>query len=197
MFCIWTATKVSALITIGQTPSPTWFKRYWTLIDNIQALLNLLNMPLLQVSFIHEAQVLTLKICITFTLGALVDLYAVFAPYQSEPRSKHCDAVKEMAAVCSTFSLGDYQYLDCGLGVRHFVLLHLSTLIFFSWLCRLHCARCLTIPRSKPLLQVRKRAINAPSISSSSVVGDLAKPPHTLDKRFELSSICVIYYKVA
>ncbi|KAJ7667021.1 hypothetical protein B0H17DRAFT_1089355, partial [Mycena rosella] len=101
----------------GQPPSAAWSKRYWILIHNIHTHLNALNMPLLEVSFIHEAQVLTLKICIIFALAGLIDLYAVFAPFQSEPRLKHCEAVKKMAAVCGMFSGRDFQYLDSGLGL--------------------------------------------------------------------------------
>ncbi|KAJ7710613.1 hypothetical protein B0H17DRAFT_1027431 [Mycena rosella] len=102
---------------LGQPPSAAWSRRYWILIREIHTHLNVLNMPLLEVSVIHEAQVLTLKICIIFALAALIDLYAVFSPFQSEARSKHCATVEEMAAVCSVFSGRDFQYLDSGLGL--------------------------------------------------------------------------------
>lgn len=72
----------------------------------------------MEMTFTHEAQVLTLRGCILLSLAALVDLYAIFAPSNLAARQSHAAAVDEMARISSIFVERDYQYLDAWVGVR-------------------------------------------------------------------------------
>ncbi|KAJ7679452.1 hypothetical protein DFH06DRAFT_1316356 [Mycena polygramma] len=100
-------------------PSRTvWSKRYWHLIEDIHAHLAVINTPLIEVSFIHAAQVFTLKTCIIIALAALADLYALFAPFQPESLRQRNAVVDEIAGITSMFIGSDFDYLDRTLGVR-------------------------------------------------------------------------------
>ncbi|KAJ7455099.1 hypothetical protein FB451DRAFT_1373281 [Mycena latifolia] len=102
---------------LAHPSSSAWSQRYWNLIEDIQAHLNEINTPLLEVSFIHQAQVLTLRICVTTAFAALADLYALFAPFQPESRRKHGEVIEQIAAIASMFYDKDFPYLDANLGV--------------------------------------------------------------------------------
>ncbi|KAJ7455105.1 hypothetical protein FB451DRAFT_646166 [Mycena latifolia] len=97
--------------------SSIWFRRYWDLIEDIQAHLTEINTPLLEVSFVYQAEVLTLRICVITALAALLDLHALFAPFQPESRRKHGEAIEQIAAITCLFYDTDFPYLDCTVGV--------------------------------------------------------------------------------
>ncbi|KAJ6571019.1 hypothetical protein DFH09DRAFT_1153547 [Mycena vulgaris] len=101
----------------AHSDSTLWSMRYSNLIEDIYTHLNVISKPVLRESFFHEAQVLIHKSCILVTLGALVELYAVFAPSQPESRSKHSEVIEKIAAITGTFSSRDFQYLDATLSV--------------------------------------------------------------------------------
>jgi hypothetical protein len=71
----------------------------------------------MEVAFIHELQVITLKGNIIIALSALAGLYGLLAPSQPESRRKHRQVVTEIATISSMFSDRDVQYLDPTLGV--------------------------------------------------------------------------------
>jgi hypothetical protein len=79
--------------------------------------LGIINTPLIEVCFIHEAQVFTLKTCIIIALAALAELYSIFAPFQPELRRKREEVIDEIATITSMFVGKDFQYLDSALGV--------------------------------------------------------------------------------
>ncbi|KAJ6576963.1 hypothetical protein DFH09DRAFT_1148898 [Mycena vulgaris] len=101
----------------GDPASAADFTRYWQLIEDIYAHLRVINTPLLEVSFIHEAQVITLKSAVIVAQAALAQLYALSAPFQPESRRKHSEVVEDIAAITSMFSMQDFRYLDATLGV--------------------------------------------------------------------------------
>ncbi|KAJ6576894.1 hypothetical protein DFH09DRAFT_1077848 [Mycena vulgaris] len=63
-------------------------------------------------SFIRRVQVLALKSCVLVTLGALVELPALFAPVQPESCRKHSEVVQKVATITGMLSLREFQYLD-------------------------------------------------------------------------------------
>ncbi|KAJ7605162.1 hypothetical protein FB45DRAFT_524605 [Roridomyces roridus] len=93
-----------------------WSKRYWSLLASIDAHLKVVNTPFMEMSFTHEAQVLTLRGCILLSLAALVDLYSIFTPSHPAARRSHAGAVEEIARVSKMFGERDYQYLDAWVG---------------------------------------------------------------------------------
>ncbi|KAJ6518106.1 hypothetical protein C8R47DRAFT_1205181 [Mycena vitilis] len=98
-------------------PSRTaWSERYWHLVEDIHAHLAVINTPLIEVSFIHAAQVFTLKTCIIIALAALADLYALFAPFQPESLRQRNAIVNKIAGITSIFIGSDFDYLDRTLG---------------------------------------------------------------------------------
>ncbi|KAJ6576883.1 hypothetical protein DFH09DRAFT_1361261 [Mycena vulgaris] len=100
----------------GHPPLPEWSQRCWTLTQDIYAHLSVINKPGLEVSFIHNAQVITLKNCIIMALAALAELYALRAPFNSESRREHGEVIEEIAAITSVFSVRDFQYMDATMG---------------------------------------------------------------------------------
>ncbi|KAJ7668072.1 hypothetical protein B0H17DRAFT_1142635 [Mycena rosella] len=102
---------------LGQPGSKIWSDSYWNLIEDVHAHLKVVDTPLLEVSFIHEAQVLTLKTAVIIALAALADLYALFAPFQPELRRKHSGVVEQVGVITSMFCGKEFQYLDAILGV--------------------------------------------------------------------------------
>ncbi|KAJ7616580.1 hypothetical protein FB45DRAFT_230464 [Roridomyces roridus] len=101
---------------LSPTAETAWSKRYWSLLTSIDAHLKVVNTPFMEMSFTHEAQVLTLRGCILLSLAALVDLYSIFAPSHLAARRSHAGAVEEMARVSKMFGERDYQYLDAWVG---------------------------------------------------------------------------------
>ncbi|KAJ7081179.1 hypothetical protein B0H15DRAFT_472420 [Mycena belliarum] len=93
-----------------------WSARYWCLIEDIHAHLAEIDTPVFEVSFIHQAQVLTLRISVSTALAALAALHALFAPFQPEARRKRGEAIEHMAAIAGLFYDTDYPYLDATLG---------------------------------------------------------------------------------
>ncbi|KAJ7921420.1 hypothetical protein B0H13DRAFT_1985385 [Mycena leptocephala] len=104
-------------LDFGHPSGTLWTKRYWNLIEDIHAHLNVVNTPSIEVSFIHEAQVYTLKTCIIIALAALAQLYSLFAPFQPESERKYKDVIDEIANTMNMFVGKDFQYLDTTLGV--------------------------------------------------------------------------------
>jgi hypothetical protein len=105
------------LVEIGDATGTVGSKHYWNLIEDIHIYLNVINTPLIEVSFIHEAQVVALKMSIMIALAALVQLYALFAPFQPESARKREEIVDEIAAMTGMFAAKDFRYLDKALGV--------------------------------------------------------------------------------
>ncbi|KAJ6610527.1 hypothetical protein B0H10DRAFT_408277 [Mycena sp. CBHHK59/15] len=95
-----------------------WSTRYWTLIEDIYAHLNVINTPAME-ALIPELEIIqpTLRTCIIMALTALAKLYGLFAHFQPESRRKCREVVEEIARVSSLFQSEDYQYLDPTLGV--------------------------------------------------------------------------------
>ncbi|KAJ7616316.1 hypothetical protein DFH06DRAFT_109659 [Mycena polygramma] len=104
-------------VGFGDPARGDWSKRYCALIDDIHAHLNVVNNPLIEVSFTHAAQVFTLKTCVIIALASLADLYALFAPYKPESLRKRDAAVEEIASITSMFIGSDFHYLDTTLGM--------------------------------------------------------------------------------
>ncbi|KAJ6553152.1 hypothetical protein B0H19DRAFT_1155796 [Mycena capillaripes] len=94
-----------------------WSNCYWDLIEDVHAYLKVVNTPLIEVSFIHVAQVFTLKTCIIIALATLANLYALFAPIQPESERKHKEVIEEIASMTTMFLEKDFQYLDTTLMV--------------------------------------------------------------------------------
>jgi small basic protein len=84
------------------------------------------------VSFIHEAQVYTLKTCIIIALAALAQLYSLFAPFQPESERKYKDVIDEIANTMNMFVGKDFQYLDTTLGVRDILTAGAASCILMS-----------------------------------------------------------------
>ncbi|KAJ7737829.1 hypothetical protein DFH07DRAFT_841944 [Mycena maculata] len=102
----------------GHSDATPWSKRYWSAIEDINAHLHAIDIPLMEASFIHESQVLTLKTSgIIMALAALANLYALLAPLQPESRLKHSEIVDKIARISSTFTKRDYRYMDSTVGV--------------------------------------------------------------------------------
>ncbi|KAF7328396.1 hypothetical protein MVEN_02555300 [Mycena venus] len=106
-----------ANLEFGHPTGAAWSKRYWNLIEDIHTHLAIIDTPLIEVSFIHEAQVFTLKTCIIIALAALAELYALFAPFQPESQRKRGEVMDQIAAITSMFAGKDFQYFDPTLGV--------------------------------------------------------------------------------
>ncbi|KAJ7642322.1 hypothetical protein DFH06DRAFT_607761 [Mycena polygramma] len=104
-------------LKFGDPARTAWAKRYWNLIEDIQSHLRTVDTPLIEVSFIHTAQVFTLKTCIIIALAALADLYALFAPFQPEALRKRDAVVEEIAGITNMFVGSDFQHLDTTLGI--------------------------------------------------------------------------------
>ncbi|KAJ6576895.1 hypothetical protein DFH09DRAFT_1310907 [Mycena vulgaris] len=102
---------------VGHPASTLWSMRYSNLIEDIYAHLKVINTSVLEEAFIHETQVLTLKSCVLVALAALVELYALFAPYQPDSRRRHSETVQQIAAITGMFALRDFQYLDASLAL--------------------------------------------------------------------------------
>ncbi|KAJ7610117.1 hypothetical protein FB45DRAFT_942775 [Roridomyces roridus] len=92
--------------------STTWHKRYELLIEDLTSHLSVAKTPLLELSFIHPAQILTLKTCILMTLAALANLHSLFAPLQPSSRAQHAETIDEMALISSSFVAEDYRYFE-------------------------------------------------------------------------------------
>ncbi|KAJ6470156.1 hypothetical protein DFH09DRAFT_1294366 [Mycena vulgaris] len=97
---------------VGHPASTLWEMRHSNLIEDIHVHLNVIDTPVLEQIFIHEGQVLALKSCVLVTLGALVELHALFAPFQPESCRKHSEVVQKVATITGMLSLRDFQYLD-------------------------------------------------------------------------------------
>ncbi|KAJ7278855.1 hypothetical protein C8J57DRAFT_1304738 [Mycena rebaudengoi] len=105
------------LMQLDLNPSASWSEDCGNLIEDIHAHLDLINTPFMEVAFIHELQVITLKGNIIIALSALAELYGLLAPSQPESRQKHRQVVTEIAEISSMFSDRDVQYLDPTLGL--------------------------------------------------------------------------------
>ncbi|KAJ7613232.1 hypothetical protein FB45DRAFT_1009186 [Roridomyces roridus] len=111
--------------------STTWNERYEFLIEHLTSHLSITKTPLLELSFIHPAQILTLKTCILMTLAALANLHALFAPFQPSSRAKHSEAIDNMVLISSSFVAEDYRYFEATISVAWAVALRsVSTGIF-------------------------------------------------------------------
>ncbi|KAJ7609482.1 hypothetical protein FB45DRAFT_1010478 [Roridomyces roridus] len=95
----------------------TWHKRYQRLIENLTSHLSVAKTPLLELSFIHPAQILTLKTCILMTLAALANLHSLSAPFQPSSRAQHAEAIDDMALISSSFVPEDYRYFEATISV--------------------------------------------------------------------------------
>ncbi|KAJ6461560.1 hypothetical protein C8R47DRAFT_1080531 [Mycena vitilis] len=91
-----------------------WSKRYWDLIENIYAYLAVINTPLVEMFFIHAAQVFTLKTCIIIALAALADLHGLFAPFQPDSERQRGVVIAEISTITNIcMSIGsDFRCLD-------------------------------------------------------------------------------------
>ncbi|KAJ7118920.1 hypothetical protein C8R44DRAFT_789641 [Mycena epipterygia] len=98
----------------GQKPSPSWFEKYWKLVEQLHTHVSILGPVQLRVSFIPDAHTteLGLKLCSTMALAALADLHGIFSPFHAESSRRYRDAVLEIVSISSTFSMDDCQYLD-------------------------------------------------------------------------------------
>ncbi|KAJ7753936.1 hypothetical protein DFH07DRAFT_505932 [Mycena maculata] len=102
----------------GHSTATKWSERYWRLFEDINAHLRILNTSLMEVSFIHEFQILTLKTCgILVAFAALANMHALLAPFQPGAQRKHGEVVDEIARISSTFTERDYRYMASLVGV--------------------------------------------------------------------------------
>ncbi|KAJ7832255.1 hypothetical protein B0H14DRAFT_2803445 [Mycena olivaceomarginata] len=145
-----------AQLEFGNPTGTEWSKRYWALSEDLHAYLGIINTPLIEVSFIHEAQVFTLKTCIIIALAALAELYSVFAPFQPELRRKREEVIDEIATITSMFVRKDFQYLDSALGVCWEIALR-PILGDDAWLIWHDMSQALPVPRSSPAALVTLR----------------------------------------
>ncbi|KAJ6608017.1 hypothetical protein B0H10DRAFT_2439264 [Mycena sp. CBHHK59/15] len=101
-----------------------WSARYWTLVEDVHAQLNIINTPSTE-ALVRELKVLrpSLVTCIIMALAALAKLYGLFAPFQPESRRKHREVVDEIARITASFHPEDYQYLEPTLGAPRFACL--------------------------------------------------------------------------
>ncbi|KAJ7753934.1 hypothetical protein DFH07DRAFT_505877 [Mycena maculata] len=102
----------------GHSTATIWSERYWRLFEDINAHLRILNTSLMEVSFIHEFQILTLKTCgILVAFAALANMHALLASFQPGAQRKHGEVVDEIARISSTFTERDYRYMASLVGV--------------------------------------------------------------------------------
>ncbi|KAK6980768.1 hypothetical protein R3P38DRAFT_2579660 [Favolaschia claudopus] len=94
-----------------------WSKQYHNLVEDIRCHLQVIQNPLIEASFIREAQVFTLKTCIIIALASLAQLHSIFAPFQEEARDKRQEILDEISGITSMFFGNDLRYLDTALRV--------------------------------------------------------------------------------
>ncbi|KAJ7289867.1 hypothetical protein C8J57DRAFT_1459647 [Mycena rebaudengoi] len=114
MVSAWNKSKLSSSVF------PTeWSRGYWDLIEDIHAHLKVINSCWAQVYTIPELRTVypMLKTCMILALTAMVELFGVLAPFLSESRRHHREAVNAVVRITSTFSAADYQFLDPALAV--------------------------------------------------------------------------------
>ncbi|KAJ7278497.1 hypothetical protein C8J57DRAFT_164963 [Mycena rebaudengoi] len=114
MVSAWNKSKSSSSVF------PTeWSRGYWYLIEDIHTHLNVINSCWTKVYMIPELRTVypTLKTCMILALTAMVELFGVLAPFLSESRRHHREAVNAVIRIISTFSAADYLFLDPVLAV--------------------------------------------------------------------------------
>ncbi|KAJ7278452.1 hypothetical protein C8J57DRAFT_1577052 [Mycena rebaudengoi] len=114
MVSAWNKSKSSSSVF------PTeWSRGYWDLIEDIHAHLNVVNSCWTKVYTIPELRTVypMLKTCMILALTAMVELFGVLAPFLSESRRHHREAVNAVIRITSTFSVPDYLFLDPVLAV--------------------------------------------------------------------------------
>ncbi|KAJ7278455.1 hypothetical protein C8J57DRAFT_1503342 [Mycena rebaudengoi] len=114
MVSAWNKSKSSSSVF------PTeWSCGYWDLIEDIHAHLNVINSCWTKVYTIPEFRTVypTVKTCMILALTAMVELFGVLAPFLSESRRHHREAVNAVIRIMSTFSAPDYLFLDPVLAV--------------------------------------------------------------------------------
>ncbi|KAJ7278228.1 hypothetical protein C8J57DRAFT_162451 [Mycena rebaudengoi] len=110
-------------LELGSAEETEWSQNYWLLVENIRSHLNVINTPWMEVPFIGDDQVVTLKCIIIMALSALMELHALFAPTQPDSGRKFREVVEEIFSITSILSARDFQYIDPSFGICRSVVL--------------------------------------------------------------------------